>query len=443
MEKDTSRPPYRLKPSTPIPSRPLVSYVKNEWRHNPTYGQTTVPSITVSPPSSQRRTSSLGLFLRSPKLRRYVLVYAALLLLAYLLYTSYFSPSALERSLLTATLDDSERMKKGWFGVNARPDFSDFDMVGHLDKKHIPLTGPAYTHATHAAKKRRLIFIGDIHGCVDERMLPFPSISPFRVQLSFTKTVNLLLHTLSHDPSTDHLVAAGDMISRGPSSPSVLTLLASHSASCVRGNHEDRLLLAHSSQETYQVPLPGPFEDPQTNIDDLSEHSHSHGDYPARALALSLDSKQTAFLKSCPVILELGPLKGLSEKSVSVVHAGLVPGVEASKQDPFLAMNMRSLDPETLLPSEKRSGSASVAPGSKPWYKVWEAWQARLPKRERSWVVYGHDSREGVRIGKTSVALDGGCVRGGRLTALVVEGGKGGVGKRVVSVPCKDYRQKH
>lgn len=55
-----------------------------------------------------------------------------------------------------------------------------------------------------------------------------------------------------------------------------------------------------------------------------------------------------------------------------------------------------------------------------------EAWHGPVT------VVYGHDSRTGLRVGPWSVGLDTGCVRGGRLTALVIEEvdeeeGKGGV----------------
>ena len=47
---------------------------------------------------------------------------------------------------------------------------------------------------------------------------------------------------------------------------------------------------------------------------------------------------------------------------VVVAHAGLIPGVELDRQDPFQAMNMRTVDLETKVPSENRDGT--------PWYKV-------------------------------------------------------------------------
>jgi hypothetical protein len=58
---------------------------------------------------------------------------------------------------------------------------------------------------------------------------------------------------------------------------------------------------------------------------------------------------------------------------------------------------------------------------------------------QRSTVIYGHDSKRGLSIGKYTKGLDTGCHRGGELTALIIEpsreGGKG-MEQRIVSVDC-------
>lgn len=61
----------------------------------------------------------------------------------------------------------------------------------------------------------------------------------------------------------------------------------------------------------------------------------------------------------------------------------------------------------------------------------------------RMTIVYGHDSKRGLNIRKYSRGIDSGCVRGGKLTALVVEAdAKGGpVKQSLVSVRCKDYKK--
>jgi hypothetical protein len=43
---------------------------------------------------------------------------------------------------------------------------------------------------------------------------------------------------------------------------------------------------------------------------------------------------------------------------VVVVHAGLVPGLKLEGQDPVAVMNMRTVDLETHVPSERRDGMA-------------------------------------------------------------------------------------
>jgi hypothetical protein len=134
-------------------------------------------------------------------------------------------------------------------------------------------------------------------------------------------------------------------------------------ASCVRGNWEDRTLLAYNSLTAKVHPLPGPQEDPHTQEDFLDEESFSHGDYKDRALAKLLSKDHVKWLQKCPVILRVGALPGFNGGSeLTVVHAGLVPGVALERQDPFFVMNMRSMDLNTQVPSEDRKG--------KEWDKV-------------------------------------------------------------------------
>jgi hypothetical protein len=161
----------------------------------------------------------------------------------------------------------------------------------------------------------------------------------------------------------DHVVFTGDIIAKGPDSRGTVDLAMKIGASGVRGNHEDRTLLAHNSLKGKVHPLPGPQEDPRTLEDYLDEESFSHGDYKDRALAKLFSTEQMKWLENLPVILRVGPVGDVSSGGdIVVVHAGLLPGLPLEKQDPFLVMNMRSIDLETRVPSEGRSGE--------PWEKV-------------------------------------------------------------------------
>ena len=172
--------------------------------------------------------------------------------------------------------------------------------------------------------------------------------------------VQNLLKKVSFRSATDHLILTGDMIDKGPDSPGAVDLARELSASCVRGNHEDRMLLALNDMHAHHASLPGPQEDPGRTTDTLDEESFSHGDYKARALARKFTDKQVRWLQQCPVILRVGEMEGMGE--VVVVHAGLVPGVPLERQDPFQAMNMRTIDLDTRLPSDGREGT--------PWEEV-------------------------------------------------------------------------
>ena len=85
---------------------------------------------------------------------------------------------------------------------------------------------PALHIETLAPCAGRTLVIGDVHGCADE--------------------LETLIAAFAPGPQ-DRLIAAGDLINRGPDSPRVLRIARHHSICCVLGNHEQRLLQAWQS----------------------------------------------------------------------------------------------------------------------------------------------------------------------------------------------------
>lgn len=73
--------------------------------------------------------------------------------------------------------------------------------------------------------------------------------------------------------------------------------------------------------------------------------------------------------------------------------------------------------------------------------KLWNKYQSLIPAHQRSTVIYGHDSRRGLQLHDYSKGIDSGCVKGGRLSALVIDNKVSGGEAKVVSVQCKDYRE--
>ena len=197
-----------------------------------------------------------------------------------------------------------------------------------------------------------------------------------RTDLEFT--VVSLLSEVQYEARSDHIIFAGDFISKGPASSAVVNLAVSAHASCVRGNHEDRVLLAYrdmyshrmtheqklqKSQKTALPPMPGMPQDmlqDELPEDMVEEERFEHGDSVDRGLAKSFTKVQIDYMSACPVILDLGQLKGMGD--VQVVHAGLIPGVRLEKQDPVGVMQMRTIDLDTFVPSSNAKGTA--------WYKV-------------------------------------------------------------------------
>jgi len=185
------------------------------------------------------------------------------------------------------------------------------------------------------------------------------------------------------------------------------------------------------------------------------------------------------------MILDLGSLPS-SAPHAHVVHAGLVPGLSMTRQDPIAVMNMRSIDLRTHTPSQdhaprtirslqdaksKIDKNMDIAEGGQgkpfrkenpdipapwggrkrvinrmfdvdekyvaPWAELWEEYMRTLKvDEERELVIYGHDSSVGLVERDWAVGLDSGCVYGGRLSALVLEMRGGKVGRTVESVKC-------
>ncbi len=67
-----------------------------------------------------------------------------------------------------------------------------------------------------------MIFIGDVHGVFNE--------------------LSELLEIIEYQPLRDHLIFVGDLVAKGPESIKVVSLARSLEASCVRGNHDDKML---------------------------------------------------------------------------------------------------------------------------------------------------------------------------------------------------------
>ncbi|KAJ5199002.1 Molybdenum cofactor biosynthesis MoeB [Penicillium cf. griseofulvum] len=387
-------------------SRPLIDSARNGWQSSAAHEgpHRSSPADDIKPQGWTQMALSV---VSAPRFRRYVLIYVALFTCAWIGWRMVLSPQPQEQNSQLHPLDPtSETDTDGLFGTNLPPQLDGLVQMHTLDLDLVPgdLAGGDATKSS----RKRLVIVGDVHGCKAE-------------------LVRLLKKVSFNQKGGDHLIFVGDIINKGPDSTGVVDLARQHSASSVRGNHEDRILLLRREMvKTKTLSTP----------DDDEEYRFSSRELSERALARSLSDEQIQWLENCPVILNVGQVSGMGQ--VVVVHAGLVPGVELENQDPSSVMTMRTIDLDTHVPSPKKKGMN--------WAKMFDKHQSKLyssletsaedPLASTMTVVYGHDASTSLSIRTFTKGLDSGCVKGKKLTALVIEdGGK----QSIVQVSCHNY----
>ena len=214
--------------------RPLIDQVSNKWREgkHPNASKEEIEEgfgiCDLEDESSCPNLTRSAILSR--RFRRMLFLLLLLAAAAFCLWQWYLRPR----------LEEEWDYKEGFllrgngtFGIAKGGDF-DGVRVHELDSRLLP----GGKHDPDG--KRRLVFVGDIHGCAHE--------------------LKKLLKEVEFDEETDHLITVGDVISKGPENVEVLEELIRLKASNVRGNHEDRILaLVHSTLESTFEPSSAEF----------------------------------------------------------------------------------------------------------------------------------------------------------------------------------------
>ncbi|TGZ83843.1 Metallo-dependent phosphatase [Ascodesmis nigricans] len=211
---------------------------------------------------------------------------------------------------------------------------------------------------TTLQQKKRVIFIGDVHG----------------------ELVRLheLLDKVGYDSGEngDIVVLLGDMIAKGPDSAGVVDWVRAQGEGrvwCVRGNHEHSVLGAasqlekerkrrrrkspHSTSEDEDNTIDEAENDMDSYVSSPLERRKPKGGARGRKLAKSLTKEQKDFLAACPVMLQIPAfldgarkVKGRKQELEYIaVHAGLEAAVRLQDQDLVKVMNLRMIPrPEVL-----------------------------------------------------------------------------------------------
>lgn len=309
------------------PRKPTIWHIEDLWQKNEKY--ISIEELEVSDVESQAEINQKTMPNLHKFHRRGLLLFSFLLLSAWAAYTRYYRPHMEDLALTESVMEGPV----GAYAAHSQPEFTDMVMVQTLDQSLVPTSGKGKD------RNGRLVIVGDVHGMKDELVK--------------------LLDKVQFDRDTDHLILAGDMISKGPDSAGVLDLVMELGATAVRGNHEDRILLAYAGLHSKEVQLDSePFSDGSADRDEKLADSeiYSHkGEFRDRLWAKQLSHKHIEWLRKCPVILKVGEVEGMGQ--LLVVHAGLVPGINLNAQDPYFVMNMRTIDLKTHIPSDSRDGT--------------------------------------------------------------------------------------
>jgi len=206
------------------------------------------------------------------------------------------------------------------------------------------------------AEKRRLVAIGDIHGCLDklERLLQ-------RIPVNWEK---------------DTIIFLGDYIDRGPNSKGVLDLLISlkelygENVIFLKGNHE----------AMFQDYLKG-YDRSFFLVNGGRATLLSYGVDPEAFEDLKLPLEHQRFLEQLVLFKETD--------DYFFVHAGVRPGIPLNKQ----------------LPQDLLWIRGSFVESNYNWGKR---------------IIFGHTVFSLPRVEENKIGIDTGAVYGGRLTALVL-----------------------
>lgn len=186
--------------------------------------------------------------------------------------------------------------------------------VGKGHQITLPPSTPHLRIHPSVLEGKRVLFVGDVHGCFDELKE---------------------LYNKCTQPGKDTVVVyVGDLVFKGPKTLEVIRFARETGSFSVRGNHEQSILteILHKRRNE-------PVRDKRKFVYDLTQEDEE-------------------FLENLPFTISIPSL------NVLVVHGGLLPGLPLENQDPLGMIFIRNYHPE------KFQGTSKIEDGF-PWASMW------------------------------------------------------------------------
>lgn len=265
-----------------------------------------------------------------------------------------------------------------------------------------------------------IYLVGDLQGCC--------------------KPLERLLQTIDFSPSRDQLYVLGDLVNRGPDSLGVLQRLRSleGAATCLLGNHDLHLLaVAHGVRKPHRSDTLDPILNAADREDwlnwlrqqNLAVHAHGWlmvhaGVVPQwdAAQTVALAGEVEAMLRSPDVGAFLTTMYG----NEPARWDERLQGVDRWRCVVNSLTRLRFCAADGTMEFATKEGAGGAPEGYMPWFEVPGRRTQGTP------VAFGHWSTLGLINRDDLLALDTGCIWGGHLTAVRVDGAT----REVIQIPC-------
>lgn len=212
-----------------------------------------------------------------------------------------------------------------------------------------------------ASNFKRLIFVGDIHGCLVE--------------------FQELLLKINYSPESDGLILLGDLVGKGPHSHQVFKWAF---------ERRDKIFVIKGNHEVY-------LQKGRENPENLHQ-DHCN-------IAKQMEERHWEWLDTWPLVLDI------PEYRIYAIHAGLNPFKPLEEHTERELTNMRDIVNKEWSPFSENDLA---------WAKVWNEYQIEnIPEDLRYTVIFGHDAFRGLQIYDYAIGTDTGAVYGKKLTGII------------------------